>query len=748
MLDELVGQVLDNKYRVEKKLGQGGMGAVYLAVHLGTARPVALKIIVPQHMANDEFITRFQREAKAAGLLRHPNIVNVTDFGFAAAGEGRVAYLVMEYLDGCPLSDILKEEKKLPFNWVVDILEQVCLAIDKAHSYGIIHRDLKPDNIWLEPNERGGYRVKVLDFGLAKVVDAAQSSAGANTATLTSTQSILLSLDAGPAAETATQVVDSLRPPATTDAPPTMIGDAPGAAAQRPTELLGSAMPSGANQTEISNRPSTGDAAHTEIIGSGSASDPQQTEITTPPRADHDTQASPDPRTVAAPMMTLAMGGQLTQVGMVLGTPVYMSPEQCLGDPLDGRTDIYSLGVIAYEMLTGQAPFSGNLYTLIAQHVKAPPPPLGEKRPDIPKAATALLMSTLAKKPDERPASAAAFATALRARAAGAGIVIHKAFSLYVENFPVFLRVSLLAHLPLFVAAVFWMISRVLDKLAPAVASASDTVVSVLEFISEPVSWLICIGVFVPTIAQLLIAPLRPVHIGHSLAALKKRLRPFLIATLWFDLLLMFLLLYEDFSVGLMGGVFSNTSLVNRLVRPLITAGMNNISHPLLAKGIIALLFAIPACFALRATLNYLLYAPAIVMEELSARASFARSKQLARGSLRTIVAILAIFAAIRCLDGALSTFIEGYFVEGQVRFFGPLLLGAFSRGLTAMLGVLLDPLMVISLALFYFKARHQTGETLKDILGNYQAEELPATRWQERMMKRLSVRISRASKA
>lgn len=747
MLDELVGQVLDNKYRIEKKLGQGGMGAVYLAVHLGTARPVALKIIVPQHMANDEFVTRFQREAKAAGLLRHPNIVNVTDFGFASAGEERMAYLVMEYLDGCPLSDILKEEKKLPLNWVVDILEQVCLAIDKAHGYGIIHRDLKPDNIWLEPNERGGYRVKVLDFGLAKVVDAAQSSANANTSTLTSPQSILLSLDAGPSEGTSTLVADSPRPPTTADAPPTIIGDAHSATTHRTTAVIGSEMPSGANKDEIINRHSTGDASHTELIGSGAASDPQQTQITTPPRPDHDTPASPDLKTVTTPMMTMAIGGQLTQVGTVLGTPVYMSPEQCLGDRLDARTDIYSLGVIAYEMLTGQAPFSGNLYALITQHVQAPPPPLGEKRPDIPKAATALLMSTLAKKPDERPASAAAFATALRARAAGSGVVIHKALSLYVENFPVFFRISLLAHLPLFAAAVCWMISRVLNQLAPAAASASDTLVSMLEFVSEPVSWLICVGVFVPAIAQLLIAPLRPVHIGHSLAALKKRLRPFLIATLWFDLLLMFLLLYEDFSVGLVGGVFRDTSLVNRLMRPLMTAGMNNISH-LLAKSVIALLFAVPAYFALRAALNYILYAPVIVMEALSARASFERSKQLMRGSLRTIVAILAIFVAIHCLNGALSTFIEGYFVEGQAKFFGPLLLGTFSRSMRAMLDVLLDPLMVISFALFYFKARHQKGETLKDVLGNYQAEELPVTRWQERMLKRLSLRLSRASKA
>jgi serine/threonine-protein kinase len=166
-LANLVGHVLDGKYRIERELGKGGMGAVYLATHLGTDRPVAIKVIMPQFTRNEEFVERFRREAKAAGRMRHPNVVDVTDFGFAAVDDNRVAYLVMEYLDGCTLADILAEENQLPVDWVVDILEQVSSAVDEAHQAGTIHRDLKPENIWLEPNRRGGYTVKVLDFGLA-----------------------------------------------------------------------------------------------------------------------------------------------------------------------------------------------------------------------------------------------------------------------------------------------------------------------------------------------------------------------------------------------------------------------------------------------------------------------------------------------------------------------------------------------------------------------------------------------------
>ena len=153
------------------------MGSVYLAT-LWARSDRRRKVIAPQFMERPEFIERFRREAKAAGRLRHPNVVDVTDFGFAQTDEGQVAYLVMEYLDGCTLGEILDEEKNLPVSWTLDILEQVCSAVHEAHQQGIIHRDLKPDNIWLEPNLRGGYTVKVLDFGIAKLETPGSAGSG------------------------------------------------------------------------------------------------------------------------------------------------------------------------------------------------------------------------------------------------------------------------------------------------------------------------------------------------------------------------------------------------------------------------------------------------------------------------------------------------------------------------------------------------------------------------------------------
>ena len=120
----------------------------------------------------------FDVRRKRQDRLRHPNVVDVTDFGIARTTNGPVAYLVMEYLDGCTLAEIVSEEGALPIAWVIDILEQVCAAVEEAHRAGIIHRDLKPDNIWLEPNGRGGYTVKVLDFGLVKLAQQDDISRG------------------------------------------------------------------------------------------------------------------------------------------------------------------------------------------------------------------------------------------------------------------------------------------------------------------------------------------------------------------------------------------------------------------------------------------------------------------------------------------------------------------------------------------------------------------------------------------
>ena len=165
----MIGEILDGKYRIDRQLGAGGMGNVYLSTHLGTTRVVAVKVIAPKWAADGQFLARFQREAQACGRLRHPNIVNVTDFGIAQSGMGQIPYLVMELLDGQTLSDFQQSNRRPALTLVADLLDQIGLALDEAHRHGIVHRDLKPENIWLEPNGRGSYTVKVLDFGVAKM---------------------------------------------------------------------------------------------------------------------------------------------------------------------------------------------------------------------------------------------------------------------------------------------------------------------------------------------------------------------------------------------------------------------------------------------------------------------------------------------------------------------------------------------------------------------------------------------------
>ena len=165
----MIGEVLDGKYRIDRQLGAGGMGNVYLGTHLGTTRVVAVKMIAPKWAADPHFLARFQREAQACGRLRHPNIVNVTDFGIANSRRGQIPYLVMELLDGQTLSAFQESQPRPPLTLVADLLDQVGLALEEAHRHGIVHRDLKPENIWLEPTGRGAYTVKVLDFGVAKM---------------------------------------------------------------------------------------------------------------------------------------------------------------------------------------------------------------------------------------------------------------------------------------------------------------------------------------------------------------------------------------------------------------------------------------------------------------------------------------------------------------------------------------------------------------------------------------------------
>ncbi|MBL8149056.1 MAG: serine/threonine protein kinase [Blastocatellia bacterium] len=356
----LEGEVLDSKYSIETRLGQGGMGYVYLALHLGTRRKVAIKIISPKFMTNLEFVKRFQQEAQAAGALRHPNIVNVTDFGFTQLKNREVAYLVMEYLNGLSLGTFIKRHQKLPLDLVIDITEQICLAVAEAHSKAIIHRDLKPENIWLESNRREGFNVKVLDFGLAKIYDPEKK---------------LLNEDIE-------------------------------------------------NSTE-------NDYVEIEDDSSSEEFSQQQTlKLSKDSEANNSLQL-------------------LTRAGMIVGTPLYMSPEQCAGQSVSPQSDIYSIGIIVYQMLTGETPFSGSTHSLLQKHIQELPTDISEKSPNIPKPISQLIMSTLAKKPEARPSNALSFALGMKINFEGFPALLKQAQNFSTALRPALVYTSLKFHVPL-----------------------------------------------------------------------------------------------------------------------------------------------------------------------------------------------------------------------------------------------------------------------------------------------------------
>ncbi|HEY7544961.1 MAG TPA: serine/threonine-protein kinase, partial [Blastocatellia bacterium] len=166
--DALVGAVLDNKYRIDEKVGEGGMGRVYRATHIQMDHTVAVKVLHPHLSSDQTAIERFRREARAAAYISHPNAVSVTDFGVTR--DTGTAYLVMEFLEGIELRKKLKQQRHLNYQEAFLIVYQTCAALHAAHSKGIVHRDLKPDNIWLIKSQDGFDRVKVLDFGIAKLM--------------------------------------------------------------------------------------------------------------------------------------------------------------------------------------------------------------------------------------------------------------------------------------------------------------------------------------------------------------------------------------------------------------------------------------------------------------------------------------------------------------------------------------------------------------------------------------------------
>lgn len=272
----VAGKVLGNRYEIKDAIGSGGMGAIYTARRIHIGDTVAVKVLRPEVVHDSQSRERFQREARAAAKLHHPNAVVVHDFGQDADGT---TYIVMEYLEGRSLRDFLNEEKIPALPQTLGIIKQACAAIEAAHRLGIIHRDIKPDNIILLDSHDEVAHVKILDFGIAKLLDR------------------------------------------------------------------------------------TNDAGET------------------------------DPT--------------LTQVGTVIGTPNYMSPEQCQGESLDARSDVYSLGIVLYEMLTGVQPFTAKNSTgVVIKHVTEKPRRLVTVNPNISADVERVVLKALEKKPEARQQSA------------------------------------------------------------------------------------------------------------------------------------------------------------------------------------------------------------------------------------------------------------------------------------------------------------------------------------------------------
>ena len=662
-LERYVGQVLDDKYRLERLLGQGGMGAVYLATHLGTERYVALKLIAPQFMRNPEFVERFKREARAAGRLRHPNVVDVTDFGFSEAGTDRVAYLVMEYLDGCTLSDVLAEEDRLPLYWAVDILEQVCSAVHEAHQQGIVHRDLKPDNIWLEPNGLGGYRVKVLDFGIAKLAETG--------AAIPETASEVTSLS---------KKADDTPTIHFSDAPAVLTAAA-GVAELEPTRVP-VALPANLESETLIQPPGE---AKKDVRATQAMQDGDQTRLLEGAAQQTAGARRVGHRTTDA--QTSAPTTGLTRVGAILGTPLYMSPEQCRGESLDARSDVYSLGIIAYQMLAGSPPFEGDTNSVIRAHSESLPTALREQNRKIGKRVSRVIMSALEKDPSARPQTAIAFAHAMRANADGLGALYRRAFALYSEYFPKFFKLSLLAHIPVIIVtlmALAWRLSEArLGKVGSIVLAIP---IGLLQIVASFVTAWIVSGVTAVIVTQLAVAPHKPVELHAAFRVLRARWRPFL-----------------------------NTGI--------------RISLRIMLGFILCVIPGIVM------TLRYSLWAPVVLMEGLEKKAALKRARALASRSWRTIILAMLFQFLVPALVGAIFGALIGSTAgtKGHLRI-------EVTTQVSALVKIFVLPLMSIVPALLYLKMRQFGGETLHNVTEQIEQVEGARSDWQQRMRTRLMV--------
>jgi len=265
--DPRLGETVAGRFVINRRLGHGGMGHIYVAEQLPVGRLVALKVLRPEFSRDAKIVKRFEREAMAVSRLSHPNVVMLLDFGQAEDGS---CFLAMSYAEGRSLRAFIRDHTAgMPMDLAVDIAAQTARGVAAAHRAGIFHRDLKPENIQITQAAGQDHLVKVLDFGVARF--------------------------------------------------------------------------------------------HTG--------------------------------------KTLT---KLTEVGSIIGTPQYMSPEQCAGKDVDGRSDIYSLGIILFEMLSGDRPFEGTSWNVVMKQLKQPPPDLARVRPDIPELLVEVVGCCLEKKPDDR----------------------------------------------------------------------------------------------------------------------------------------------------------------------------------------------------------------------------------------------------------------------------------------------------------------------------------------------------------
>lgn len=756
----MIGQTLDGKYKIEKQLGKGGMGTVFLATHIGTERPVAVKVIASEFMQRAEFVERFRREARAAGRLRHPNVVDVTDFGFSETRDGEAAYLVMEYLDGCTLGEILEEEKLLPLSWTVDILEQVCSAVHEAHQQGIIHRDLKPDNIWLEPNQRGGYTVKVLDFGIAKLeehqdlmddqpeplpeasVDPEPAAAddkrtrpflGSSNPALSERKTVVQNGEEGEPTGRETVAVDLKSADQTVASEAKTIASEAGTIIQlteSSAEGEAGILPDG--ETKIMS--SEEDAA-TKLISDGGDTDKSEKAQLTKGKSLLDSKST----------------AELTRVGAVLGTPLYMSPEQCRGEKLTQSSDIYSLGVIAYQMLSGKTPFDGNYTEVMESHKTVEPPPLEAKK--IRKRVKKVIQSTMAKNPEERPQTAEALASELRSSSEGLGTLLQRAMVIYSQRIQKFLQIAFLLAIP---SIILTIIGVALRFLAAADVLGDGLLVGIISGILGLITFFVqisyaalLVGMTTWIVAQVLAAPLRPISVKAAFGQVKQRIKPLL-----------------------------KTVTVSTLLSMLGT-----------------LFCLLPGIFL---SSRYMLIAPSIMMEGISGRTAFKRSIELGKRSYRTVFATavlvyaVPIFLALTiglAVGGILNAFDpkppaekpaatenvkdenaaennekaekpkekgrrggfsfgKGFSIttddgsEDKEKTMAGNLRVALRQGIFELLWspivILLSSFTSVLTALLYFKTRQAGGESMQGLLHQFEEAECSTSKWRNRVRQRL----------